>query len=109
MPQLFEAALLLLRGKAAPVQILPGERDLPVDDLQGLVETVPEKRRAQHPMTLGEPLPGLPEQPAIEIRRQGAGNLGDIDPGLGRHQAVEQHAALGRREWVDLFDVLRIR
>ena len=95
-PQLFEAALLLLRGKAPPVQLLPGERDLLAHDLQGLVETLPEEGRAQHLVALDEPLPGLPEQPGIEIRRQGAGDLGDVDPGLGRHEAVEQHAVLGR-------------
>jgi hypothetical protein len=57
-------------------------------------------------MALDEPLPGLPEEPGIEIRRQGAGDLVDVDPGLGRHQAMEQHAALERCERIDVFDVL---
>ena len=102
----FEAALLLLRGEVAPVQLLPGERDVFAHHLPGLVETLPEKYRAQHPVARDEPLPGLAEQPGIEIRRQGAGDLADIDVGLGRQQTVKQHAALERRQGIDVFDVL---
>ena len=107
MAQLFEAALLLVGGEAAPVQLLPGESDALADDLQRFVEPVPEKGGAQRPVALHQPLPGLPEQRGIEVRRQGAGELADIDPGLGRQQAVEQHAVLERREGVDVFDVLQ--
>ena len=48
LPPLFEAALLLLRREAAPVELLPGEGDLLADGLQGLLEPIPEKGRAQH-------------------------------------------------------------
>src|SRR6185312_7257313 len=57
LPQLFEAVLPLRRGEAAPVQLLPGERDLLANDLEGLVETFPEEGRTEHRVALDEPLP----------------------------------------------------
>src|SRR5215213_1402123 len=104
MRQILQEALPLVGGQATPVQILPRQSTALADNLSRLFKPLPEDCRTQHPVAFDEPLPGLPEQLGIEIRRKGAGELTDIDPGPGSEKAVEEDPSLERRQWVDVLD-----
>jgi hypothetical protein len=75
-----------------------------VDDLQRFVDAGPDEGRAQDGGPVDDPLPRLGEPILVGDAVEHERRLLDVHalPGLG--QAVEDHAALHRRERVDVLD-----
>ena len=84
--------LLLLRRQAAPVVLLPGERDVAVDHLEGLGGAFPEEGGAQDGVVLHERLPGAPERGGVQQPVQPPARLHQVDAGGGLEERVEEHA-----------------
>ncbi|MNO70491.1 hypothetical protein D3C76_613760 [compost metagenome] len=80
-----------------------GQLDLAFDSLQWAAGALPDEARAQHLVALQHRLPALAE--ALDIQPvEGQAQLIDVDPGLRRIGAVEQHALLHRRQRIEIVD-----
>jgi hypothetical protein len=90
--------------KAAPVELLPGQRHLAQHDLQRLVLRLPHKRGPQHVVMPQRPLPGTAQSRHVDVRQRDD-QLRDIDPGTRVQQRMKQHPLLHRRQRIDSLEV----
>src|SRR5262249_15146020 len=99
-----QTTLDLLLRHLPPVLVGPRDLDPAPHHLERPLEALPGERRAEGRVAGHDPLPGADEGVDVE----GAGELGDqvleVEPRARRVEALEEHALLERREWIDVLD-----
>ena len=100
-----EPVLLLLGGRAPPVQGGEGKAHPSVHFLERRRDTLPAHSGPQHRVPLQDALPGLPERGDVQGLVQAADELLHVYPGLRGVQPVEEHALLHGRQGVGVFDL----
>jgi len=89
-----EELLLLVRRVTAPVLLVPFEGRPAMHLLYGPLATLPAEAGAEDGVAVDDVLPGAPKRHGVQLLRQGGDELEDLDPGVGRERAVEEHPFL---------------
>src|SRR5689334_22879475 len=89
---------LFVSSQAAPVMLLERDAYTFVNQLQRLVQILPDERGAQHFVPVERLLPGEAECAGVKITLQYATELAQVNIRVRRIKDVEQHALLHRRE-----------
>ncbi len=100
-------AMLQLRGDvlARAGMVLHGQRCLPLDELDGLAQSLPEHSGAQDVVTGDHLFERGDEALALVAGIEGEHGAAQVDVVLGRGDVVVQQATLQRRERVDVLYV----
>lgn len=78
------------------VVVVDRQCDVPVRDLQRLVQALPVERAAQHGVRGDDRLPAADERVHVQRTLDGVGVLAEVHVGGAVVQAVQQHALLKR-------------
>jgi hypothetical protein len=82
-------------GQPAPVDLLPGQLDIPAHDLQRLIPPLPEEHSPESGVPVDGPLPRLPPSREVEAPFQRGHILIEVDlRGVAGQQQIEEHALL---------------
>src|SRR6267142_3675644 len=94
-----QAAFLFRGRELAPVVITKRERCFRVHALQRMIEALPVKGSSEDRVMIYHALPGAFEKLNIQFAVDFEDDLFEIESGLGRIEAVKEHARLQRRQW----------
>ena len=103
-----QPALLLAFRQSAPVLLLEMQTDLAMHLLLRF-QTCHSEAGPQNRVPFDNAFPRLPKGGDVQFLRQRAEDLFDIDSGVRRGKAVEEHPLLHRRKGVAFVDVVRGR
>lgn len=84
------------------------ELDLFMNDLEGFREILPMKRGPQDRVAIDNVLPGPLEGPNIQAAPQRIAQAHAVYSRLGRLQAVKKYPLLQGRQFIDVFNGLRV-